>query len=74
MSYRTEGGISVLPWGQGLFKGRWRLDWGVGGWLEAWNKGAGAWGVSKGLGVRGGGLEPGGTGRRFIRSFIRMNG
>ena len=36
MSYRTEGGISVRPWGQGLSKG----IRGMGrGRLKAWNIG-----------------------------------
>ena len=33
MSYRTEGGISVRPWGQGLSKGR-QGPRGEKGWLE----------------------------------------
>ena len=41
--------------GQGLSKGRQGLGEKEGGWLEAWNKGAGAWGGSKGRG--GWGLE-----------------
>ena len=36
ISYRTEEGTSVRPWGQGLSKG----GLGEGGWLEAWNKGS----------------------------------
>ena len=47
MSYRTEGVISVHPWGQGLSKGRRGLG-GMAGGLEQ-----GGWGlgrVSKGLG------------------------
>ena len=47
MSYRTEGGISVHPWGQGLSKGR-QAGKGVAGGLEQ-----GGWGlgrVSKGPG------------------------
>ena len=56
---------------------------GAGGWLKAWNKGAGAWGGSlrawgpgawrglRGWGP-GGGLDPQGTsGRTFVRSFVR---
>ena len=44
----NRGGISVRPWGQGLFKGR----RGLGGWLEAWNKRYGA-GVGGGAGPSG---------------------
>ena len=68
--------------GQGLSKGRRGLGERGGGWLEVWNKGAGAWGGSKGLGGwgleraeglgSGGGLDPQGTsGRTFVRSFAR---
>ena len=43
MSYRTEEGISVCRWGQGLSEG-------------SWNKGAGVWGGSlRGLELEPGG-------------------
>ena len=71
--------------GQGLSKG---LGERGGGWLEVWNKGAGAWGGSKGLGgwglERAEGLGSGGggggwtlrgpTGRTFVRSLARSDG
>ena len=71
--------------GQGLSKGRQGLgERGGGGWLEAWNKGAGALGrVSKGLGAGawtgpkgwgwGGGWTLGGRdGRSVVRLFVRL--
>ena len=70
--------------GQGLSKGRRGLGERGGGWLEVWNKGAGAWGGSKGLGGwgleraeglgSGGGLDPQGTNRTDVRSFARTDG
>ena len=63
-----------------------KIQWNIGSWgLEAWNKGAGAWGLSGpgGLGPGwgrwagvggGGGLGPEGTGRTFVRSFVRSFG
>ena len=41
MSYRTEGEFLSVRGGQGLSKGKQGLG---AGWLEAWNKGTGAWG------------------------------
>ena len=41
MSYRTEVEFLSLRGGQGLSKGKQGRG---GGWLEAWNKGTGAWG------------------------------
>ena len=71
--------------GRGSLKGD-RACGKVGGWLEAWNKGAGAWGGSlrawgagawrgpRGWGPEGGGLDPLGTsGRTFGRSFGRSD-
>ena len=74
--------------GQGLSKGRRGLAWGQGGWLEAWNKGAGAWGGSlrawgleraEGLGWGGGWTLRGcPDGRSLVRSdgrsFVRSDG
>ena len=70
--------------GQGLSKGRRGLAWGEGGWLEAWNKGAGAWGGSlrawgleraEGVGGGWGGWTlRGPDGRLFARTFVRMDG
>jgi len=77
MSYRTEGGIFVRPWGAGHSKGRQGLGGGgVAGSLEqgSWglgrvSKGLGDWSLGGAEGV--GGLDPRGTGRMFGRTFGR---
>ena len=70
MSYRTEGGISIRPWGQGLSKGRRSRGEGEGvaGGLEqgGWSLGR----VSMGLG--GWGLDRERDGRSDIRSLGRL--
>ena len=79
MSYRTES----VRGGQGLSKGIWGLGGGC-GWrpgtrglgLGAVSKSLEGWGLEGGwgldwAGVLGEGLEPGGTGRMFARSFVR---
>ena len=82
MSYRTES-----VGGRGSLRGDGALP-GGGGWLEAWNKGAGAWGGSlRAWGLeRAGGLRWGGEGwtvrgpdgrslgRSFVRTFGRTDG
>ena len=66
--------------GQGLSKGRRGLAWEEGGWLEAWNKGAGAsggslraWGLERAEGLGWGGWTlRGPDGCSFGRSLGRM--
>ena len=94
MSYRTEGEFPSVRGGQGLSKGKQGLGerGGVAGGLEqgSWglgrvSKGLGGWSLerAKGLGSRGGGLDPQGTSgrtfarslvRSFVRSFVRTDG
>ena len=80
MSYGTEGEFPSVLGGQGLSKGR-QGRGERGGWLEAWNNEAGAWGGSLrawGLGPGQGGGGDGRDGRTFgclfVRTFIQTDG